>query len=88
MIPLNDLLSFIAPPPPSSGLFITPANVVPPSHHSHVCDRPSTLLLSPPLANATVILLGDLAELQLAAAPIALIIVVDIIIRKLESGIP
>jgi hypothetical protein len=55
-------------PPSSHGIFIPPAIVVPPSHCSPCGSCTSTLLFRPPHANATIVLLGDLAGPQLAAS--------------------
>jgi hypothetical protein len=72
-------------PPSSYGIFIPPAIVVPPSHCSPCGGCPSTLLFKPPHANSTVVLLGDLAGLQLAATPITLIIISDNFVCKFKS---
>jgi hypothetical protein len=45
-------------------------------------------MLSTPFADATIVLLMDLAELQLAPAPITLIIVVDIMVHKFGTVNP
>jgi hypothetical protein len=72
-------------PPFSYGIFIPPVIVIPPSHCSPCSGCPSTLLFRPPHADATVVLLGDLAGPQLAATPITLIIVVDNLVCKFKS---